>query len=942
MAGSNPPVQATKPPKEPCKIIRDRRERAVRQCTSLSLTNLPGGIKQKRDAYVNDAIRTGIAFSGGGIRSATISLGLTEALAVHGRFYAFDMMSTVSGGGYFGSFLRSLFIERPEDEGILKPDRANSDQRRKSRQRLADAVLLSVPDTQYFRGNNEHEFLERNAIIKNPLWWLRENGRYLAPDGFSDYGFAVAYAVRNWLTLAFAIMVALACCFAILQLLLLMAAFAGVEALDGMFALAQGAPPVSPLFFLMEVLLLIGVGIGIGYWTSLGMAPHEHDGKHGTRFFERNWGFLALCLVAAIVAAYAVYLAIGASEKTVRDDGDTIAISHAVIAIFATAAVTSVAVALYSWCFGSERNKTAFEFRRNQTRLLSTYSAIVLALFALCLVDSFALYLRDRLNNDTGAIAATAATSTGVASLFAWLIAKIPGWLEGKASKFVDLLKRNAPLAALIAGLAIAFALAVSADLLVHKIIWVGRAWGPGSGLDLNAFGIFFGVAALFFVLIGSSGQFLNLVAFTPLYSSRLTRSYLGASNAKRQCQTDRIPSDVTKGMKGDDLDVDVYMTADIAAPLHLINVTLNRTVGSKQHPLAIDVENDDPLLMASTAVQTHGQIASYARPRGRIASYESQLTLRDRKGDRMVIGPAGVRAGAEWLGWDSLGNVELPTVGQFCGISGAAVSSGMGRHTSLGMAIALTLANVRLGQWWRHKPRASKILGRFYERFLETYDNLLSELLARYRRDDANWYLSDGGHSENTGLLSLLERGCEFVLVSDNGEDLKYQFADLEILVRSARTDLGIEIEVVPLNEFPSSLKNSKSLFFNTDDHTWRTQAKSKEGEAFALLLKAKFIRSVKADGSIAEDSPPAWIVWLKPSLFKGLPADLMTYAELNADFPQQPTSNQFFGEAQWESYRRLGFEMGRALFGQHDTLEDMLPIIRHKLPNPERPQSA
>ena len=51
-----------------------------------------------RELYLSTEQRAGLALSGGGIRSATISLGLAEALASRGRLYAFDMVSTVSGG----------------------------------------------------------------------------------------------------------------------------------------------------------------------------------------------------------------------------------------------------------------------------------------------------------------------------------------------------------------------------------------------------------------------------------------------------------------------------------------------------------------------------------------------------------------------------------------------------------------------------------------------------------------------------------------------------------------------------------------------------------------------------------------------------------------------------------------------------------------------------
>ncbi len=54
---------------------------------------------------------TGLAFSGGGIRSATFNLGLLKGLADCGLLGMFDYLSTVSGGGYIGSWWR-LWLER--------------------------------------------------------------------------------------------------------------------------------------------------------------------------------------------------------------------------------------------------------------------------------------------------------------------------------------------------------------------------------------------------------------------------------------------------------------------------------------------------------------------------------------------------------------------------------------------------------------------------------------------------------------------------------------------------------------------------------------------------------------------------------------------------------------------------------------------------------------
>src|SRR5262245_40298646 len=60
---------------------------------------------KKGDKKSSDKNLTGIALSGGGIRSATFSLGVLQALARHDVLQFIDYISTVSGGGYIGSGL---------------------------------------------------------------------------------------------------------------------------------------------------------------------------------------------------------------------------------------------------------------------------------------------------------------------------------------------------------------------------------------------------------------------------------------------------------------------------------------------------------------------------------------------------------------------------------------------------------------------------------------------------------------------------------------------------------------------------------------------------------------------------------------------------------------------------------------------------------------------
>jgi len=56
----------------------------------------------------------GLAFSGGGIRSSTFNLGILQALARVKLFQFVDYLSTVSGGGYLGSCISSLYTSLTE------------------------------------------------------------------------------------------------------------------------------------------------------------------------------------------------------------------------------------------------------------------------------------------------------------------------------------------------------------------------------------------------------------------------------------------------------------------------------------------------------------------------------------------------------------------------------------------------------------------------------------------------------------------------------------------------------------------------------------------------------------------------------------------------------------------------------------------------------------
>lgn len=98
----------------------------------------------------------GIGYSGGGIRSATFNLGLTQALHHYGVFDHLDYMSTVSGGGYLGSSISTLMRSREklasEIDGMVAIEKTRDEQivtvRSPEKQRSNIAGIVTIEKTE--------------------------------------------------------------------------------------------------------------------------------------------------------------------------------------------------------------------------------------------------------------------------------------------------------------------------------------------------------------------------------------------------------------------------------------------------------------------------------------------------------------------------------------------------------------------------------------------------------------------------------------------------------------------------------------------------------------------------------------------------------------------------------------------------------------------------
>ena len=117
---------------------------------------------------------SGLAFSGGGIRSACFNLGVIQALAKFDRLAHFDYLSTVSGGGYIGASL-SLMLRRPGRRPNLSELPLHFDSEHARKKELGVTIYSEPPALRH----------------------LRNQARYLDSHGAFDYALIASLVMRN-------------------------------------------------------------------------------------------------------------------------------------------------------------------------------------------------------------------------------------------------------------------------------------------------------------------------------------------------------------------------------------------------------------------------------------------------------------------------------------------------------------------------------------------------------------------------------------------------------------------------------------------------------------------------------------------------------------------------------------------------------------------------
>ncbi len=116
---------------------------------------------EKQKLWQGKEYISGLALSGGGIRSATFSLGVIQVLQKQGYLEAFDYLSTVSGGGYLGAYLTGSIARQNIQNDLELPDSSIEKPQQKSEQDArakiySDFDLSESSRVRHLRNNSKY------------------------------------------------------------------------------------------------------------------------------------------------------------------------------------------------------------------------------------------------------------------------------------------------------------------------------------------------------------------------------------------------------------------------------------------------------------------------------------------------------------------------------------------------------------------------------------------------------------------------------------------------------------------------------------------------------------------------------------------------------------------------------------------------------------------
>ena len=884
---------------------------------------------------LNEQKLAALCISGGGIRSAAFALGVIQALAIHPRSKAgastkdaassllsnFHYLSTVSGGGYIGSWLSSWIARTGNFQQIWE----NLTRRPEG------------PDAE-----------------PRMISWLRDHSNYLTPklgltsgDTWAAFALFMRNLLLNWLVIIPVL------CFALL--VLKWVAFA-VEYISKILP-ADG----EKLFFVFLALALACLAYSLQFTTRNRPTRGDLRTGHSAYLFHdllpAIFSGVFVSLVLALAYTQTVIRALPCCTSSTELSSTTCLEWLALIGAGAGAVVYiigwvvawppfrtkadywgdlaawSFSGGLYGavmgvgvWSFGGQYVSPFWIYKSPEIILVAF--AVPWALISQLFSEMIFVGLTSRekdsdsdrewLGRAAGWYLVSAVVWLGLMSLVfvgstvaGVLILQAKTWLAplgvsgvvtallGKSSitqakgRSVGILGLSANAVLAISAVIFSVALIVVASALLDNVIfgaaltdtefWKAPVFAPGQTAQWPIEATWLATWTAIIVAIGlGAGWFINVNRFSlhALYRNRIIRAFLGGSNPNRRANpftdfdgNDNLRMHELWPRNGKATGRPKVRSAEWR-PFHVVNMALNITATDK---LAWQQRKAESFI----ATPLHSGSAAVNRDKGGVArgGFRDSLTYGDQRGI---------------------------SVGTAVAISGAAASPNMGYHSSPPVALLMTLFNTRLG-WWLGNPGPEGNETHRLEGPNLAFRPLLMEMLGFTRDDNKYIYLSDGGHFENLALYEMVRRRCRFIVLSDGGCDPEFAFEDLGNAVRKVSLDLGVTIDFKGIGKLRARAKDKKG------------KLREQPGPSPSLYAVGIINYPNADDGENENPSGHGLILYIKPTYHPDVIRDVgvRNYATANADFPHQATSDQWFDEPQFESYRALGFEMMDSVLG-------------------------
>jgi hypothetical protein len=843
----------------------------------------------------------GLAFSGGGIRSATFNLGVIQALARNNLLNLVDYLSTVSGGGYIGSWLSSWAYY------ISKKD--------KTKENHVSQIEAALNHPAQHLGD---------AAEPRQVSFLRKYSNYLTPRLGILSGDTLAFVaiyLRNLLLnqviligallslllvprsfgLIFAqfndpksILVSGALCVLLLAFVIWQVAlntdpekFGRKETETSRGVVLGVAVPLFVFCLLLAYLLWQLIYVGYLYsplqradqvilvavasvtYTALwlfataagptGNIAHRAeatDGHKDSSYFR--WSPVLWAAPAGFVGGLFILMSISTLQHWVylsAIDGNWIYLVAFGVPLAAVIVLLVGVVHLGLIGRGYEDGLREWWARLGGIVLAIAACWFLLSLSTLLIprwLHAFLAILWKLDNSGLSRIWKTLSALGFTGLISGWITAIFKGIFAAKSSETGprpetgegagngSTSAKSLDLMARLAPLVFVTGLVILLSVVLWECVSIETAWYKVIGLFLCLY-----VVSRFF----GSRVDVNEFSLHNAYRNRIVRCYLGATHENRRPQS----------FTGFDETDNIYLSSllELGAPFHILNATLNVVKGK--------------------------ELALQAR-KARSFVFTPLYSGFDYTGDTETnVG------GSYRLTGHSAWNSRYPgaRLGTAMAISGAAASPSMGHYTTGAVSFLLTVFSVRLG-WWMGNPRIKIAWESGYPR--SSWRAIMNELTGNTTDDQNEVYLSDGGHFENLGIYELARRRCRVIIAIDAGADPHCSCIDLASAIEKCRVDFGIQIQI-SLTDICTSAK---------------------------VLPSGQTLRVCElpfAKGEIQyPDGSKGTLIYIKPSLDAGLPQDVLAYARSAPTFPHQSTIDQFFDETQFESYRALGLSCATA----------------------------